>query len=281
MALQNIRNILIGITEEGAREEPSSAIGYGLSLAEQAGAHVSVEATSLKLSLTHAVIGNFVSELIAAENSRMRSLAAAVADAARSQALAAGITCTAQAPQLEYSDLVARLIHQARVHDLTILDSEPIALALDRALIEALLIDSGRPMIIVPSGRTTFRAERIIVAWDGSAKAARAMNDALPLLRAAERVELVAVVGEKDLSSSIPGAEVAPHLARHGVNVDLLDVPVENGDVAATLRRRALQARTDLIVMGAFVHSRIRQMVLGGTTQSLLRQSPVPLFLSY
>ena len=119
------------------------------------------------------------------------------------------------------------------------------------------------------------------MAWDGSAKAARALNDALPLLREAYHVELVSVAGEKDLGRAISGADLALHLTRHGIKVGELTLPVLDGDVAQTLRNHAKLIRADMIVMGAYVHSRLRQMMLGGTTQSLLKKGPVPLFLSY
>ena len=120
-----------------------------------------------------------------------------------------------------------------------------------------------------------------LVAWDGSAKAARAVKDALPLLAAAQRVELVTVSGEKDKSRFAPAAEAARRLARHGLDVDVVELSVEHRDVAETLRHRAIEVGADLIVMGAFVHARLRELILGGTTQSLLRSSPVPLFLSF
>jgi nucleotide-binding universal stress UspA family protein len=164
---------------------------------------------------------------------------------------------------------------------LTVLDAEPVAAAVDRGLIEAVLTESGRPLIIVPPDREAFAGTRIMVAWDGSAKAARALNDALPFLREAELVDLITVTGEKDLKNIVSGADIGPHLARHGVNVTVLDLPALDGDVAETLRNHARLTRADMIVMGAFVHSRLRQMVLGGTTQSLLKNCPVPLFLSY
>ena len=130
-------------------------------------------------------------------------------------------------------------------------------------------------------GQEVFRARRIIVAWDGSGRAARAAADALPFLRAAEAVEVVAVTGEKDLPASVTGADIAPHLTRHGVNVTVQSLPALNCDVAETLRNHATLTRSDMIVMGGYVHSRLREMVFGGVTQSLLKQSPVPLLLSY
>ncbi|MBQ0822841.1 universal stress protein [Microvirga sp. HBU67558] len=279
--LQNIHSILIGLTEESDPEEASSALAYGLSLAREAEAHVTVQAASLKLVLTHAFVSRIAAGLVAAENRRLDALAHAVADTARQEATTSGLACTTEAPQLAYPDLVRNFAALARRHDLTVLDAEPVALAVDRGLIEAVLTDSGRPLIVVPPGREAFAGTRIVVAWDGSAKAARALNDALPFLREAEQVELASVTGEKELENTVPGAEIAPHLARHGVHATVLDLPVVDGDVAETLRNHATLTRADMIVMGAFVHSRLRQMVLGGTTQSLLKSCPVPLFLSY
>jgi nucleotide-binding universal stress UspA family protein len=83
------------------------------------------------------------------------------------------------------------------------------------------------------------------------------------------------------LGDTVPGAEIAPHLTRHGIGASVLNLPALEGDVAETLRRRAQLTQADMIVMGAYVHARLRQMVLGGTTQSLLKDCPVPLFLSY
>ena len=241
---------------------------------------MTVQAASLKLTVTHAFISAFAEGLVAAENRRLDGLARAVADSSQRAAAASGLACTAQAPQLAYPDLIRSFSSLARAHDLTVLDAEPIALALDRGLIEAVLTDSGRPLIVVPQGREAFAGDRIVVAWDGSAKAARALNDALPFLRAATQVELISVTGEKDLAHTVPGAEIAPHLTRHGVTVNVLALPAMNGDVAETLRNHAHLTRADMIVMGAYVHSRLREMMLGGTTQSLLKNTPVPLFLS-
>jgi nucleotide-binding universal stress UspA family protein len=281
LMLRNIHSILIGLTEEGDAEERSSALAYGLSLAREAGAHVTVQAASLKLVLTHAFISSIAEGLVAAENRRLDVLANAVADSSREAATASGVACTTQAPQLAYPDLIRSFTALARTHDLTLLDAEPISLAVDRGLIEAVLMDSGRPLIVVPPGRETFAGARMLVAWDGSAKAARALNDAQPFLREASHVELVSVTGEKDLGLTVPAAEIAPHLTRHGIVVNVLNLPALDGDVAETLRRHAKLTQADMIVMGAYVHSRLRQMVLGGTTQSLLKDCPVPLFLSY
>jgi nucleotide-binding universal stress UspA family protein len=279
--LQNIKSVLIGLTEEGEQGEAAAALGYGLSLAREAGAHATIQTASLKLILTGPFVSDIAVDLVAAENDRLQALAAATAERAREQSAFEGVACTSQTSQLTYPDLVRMFTAQARVHDLTVLDAEPVALAIDRGLIEHVLHESGRPLVVVPRGREIFAAKRVLVAWDGSAKAARALNDALPFLRAAHEVEVTAVTGEKAIADDVAGAEVAPHLARHGVKVSVMNLPVERSDVAYSLRTRAMRFGADMIVMGAFVHSRLRQMVLGGVTHSLLKSCPVPLLLTH
>jgi nucleotide-binding universal stress UspA family protein len=279
--IENLKSVLIGLTKEFGPEETSSALGYGLALAQQAGAHVTVQAASVKVAVSTAKVSKVVAGLVQEENQRLQALAEAVARSARGDAGAAGIVCTAAAPHLSYPELIAVFRMQARLHDLTIVDAEPEALTPDRGLIEALLMDSGRPLLVVPAGQEVFSARRIILAWDGSGRAARAAADALPFLRAADTVEVVAVMGEKDLPASVTGADIAPHLTRHGVNVTVQTLPAVGGDVAETLRNHATLTHANMIVMGGYVHSRLRELVFGGVTQSLLKQNPVPLLLSY
>ncbi|NRP75694.1 Stress response protein NhaX [Ensifer psoraleae] len=279
--VQNIKSILIGLTKEFGPNETSAALAYGISLAQQAGAHANIQAVSIKLTLSSAGVSKVVAGLVREENQRLHSLAEAAARAAEAEASSAGVACSTESPHLSYPELLAVFRTQARLHDLTIVDAESESLALDRGLIEALLMESGRPLLVVPATQDVFRAKRIIVAWDGSGRAARAAADALPFLRAAEAVEVVAVTGEKNLPTTPTCSDAALHLSRHGVHVKGQTLPVLNGDVAETLRKHATLIHADLIVMGGYVHSRLRELVFGGVTQSLLKQSPVPLFMAY
>ena len=191
-----------------------------------------------------------------------------------------GVVCSTEAPSLPYPDIVARLAGRARLHDLTVLDAGQRTYDLDHEVIEKALFHSGRPVIAVPPGFDAFASRRVIIAWDGSAQAARAANDAMPFLRAAEAVEIISVAGTEELHTSVPGAEFAPHLARHGVNVSVVNVPVV-GDIAETVRNQVKMFHADMLVMGAYGHSRIREFFFGGVTRSLLRSSPAPLFLAH
>ncbi|WP_018260154.1 universal stress protein [Methylobacterium sp. WSM2598] len=277
--LDALRSLLIEITETSGVQTPSAALAYGLSLARQAGAHVTVQAMTVEIVVPNAWISGFAASLAATENERLRGLARAAAEAARAEA-AAGLRCTARAQALSAAELFAGLAARARLNDLTLLDAEPSLLATQRGLIEDLILYGGGPLLVVPPAWTEFRAGRAVVAWDGSAAASRALRDALPLLRQARDVHVVTVTAPGRSDEAVPGAEVGPFLARHGVAATLVDLPGEDG-VAGTLRRHAVQARADLLVMGGFVHARLREMVLGGVTAALLTDCPVPLLLAH
>jgi nucleotide-binding universal stress UspA family protein len=279
MPLDNVKNILVGFTEE--EERPSAALSYGLSMAREAGAHVTALSASIKLMMAHTIVSEMAAGLVAAENQRVRELAEAAADSARRRAQSEGVACTVETVQLHHAELVETFSTLCRIHDLAVVDADADMLTVDRSFIEQALFSSGRPVIVVPRGADTFKVDRVMVAWDGSAKAARALNDALPLLRSAKTVEIVCVTGEKDLSKAILGAEIAPHLVRHGIKPVVTDLAARNGDEAATLRNHAVLTKVDMIVMGAFVHSRLRQAVFGGVTHSMLKDAPTPLYLSY
>ncbi|MEP9352027.1 universal stress protein [Xanthobacter sp. KR7-65] len=278
--VHNIKSVLIGMTEEGV-DEPSSALAYGLSMAQQSGAHATIQAASLKVVMGNTFLSNMASNLVASHNRRLRELAAHVAERARGEAAAAGVAASVETPQLAYGQLVDLFIAQARVHDVAVLDAEVATVNADRGLIEALLFESGRPVVVVPPGVDVFKHARVMIAWDASARATRAVNDAMGILQSAASVELLAIGSEKELAHEVPGAELAPHLARHGVNVDVKNIVVGHDGVAETLREQASLIGADLIVMGAFHHSRMREWVLGGVTQSLLEDCKVPLFMSY
>lgn len=279
--IENLKSILIGLTKEFGPQKASSVFGYGLSMAQLAGAHVTVQSAALKLTMPFSWNGWYVRDLVLAENERLRALAEADARSAHADAGAAGVVCSVESPQLPHEALLDAFVAQARVHDLVLVDAEPEDLTLDRSVMETLLLSGGKPMIIVPPGWDAFRNRHLLIAWDGSAKAARAVGDALPLLKTAEAVEIVSVTGEKTLPDAIMGADLAPNLARHGIHVTVNSISAADADVAAALRDHARLRRADMIIMGGYVHSRLRETVFGGVTRSLLAGSPVPLFMSH
>jgi nucleotide-binding universal stress UspA family protein len=178
------------------------------------------------------------------------------------------------------SEPSTRFAQLARVHDGSVLDAAEAGEA-GREAIEDALFDSGRPVLVVPKHGGRPDPRRIAIAWDGSARAARAVGDALMLLRSAEMVVAVTVTGEKDLSRMAPGADLASYLSVHGIDCKLATLAARQADVAERMRLFVAEEDMDMIVMGAFVHSRFREAILGGVTRSLLDHGPVPLFMAH
>lgn len=137
-------------------------------------------------------------------------------------------------------------------------------------LVQALVFESGRPVLVMPEGKQdTFNLDSIVVAWDASRASVRAIGDAMPLLRRAKGVRLVTVNKDKAMPDNATGPELAAHLARNEVKVTLEHVDRGNDTVGKTLDKVAADA--DLLVMGAFGHSRIRDFFLGSATAHVLK----------
>ena len=150
-------------------------------------------------------------------------------------------------------------------------------------LIEAALFESGRPVIVVPYiQKEGMNLDRIVCCWDGSRAAARAINDALPLLQKARAVELFIVANEKTGNGrEIRGVAIGSHLARHGIKVEVVTLPAADIDVANVILSRVADCSASMIVMGGYGHSRFREFILGGATRGVLTTMTVPVFISH
>jgi nucleotide-binding universal stress UspA family protein len=170
----------------------------------------------------------------------------------------------------------------ARSYDVSVVaQAEPDDGLSETLTIEAALFDSGRPVLVVPYIHTAgMRLDRVMVCWDGSRNAARAVADALPLLKRAKKVDIV-TVEYKEQRSMIKGAQMADHLARHKLDVDLKSIVASENNVANTILSHAADLDTNLIVMGAYGHSRIREFVLGGATRGILNSMTVPVLMAH
>ena len=148
-------------------------------------------------------------------------------------------------------------------------------------LIEEVMFQSGRPVLIAPANRKGFSfPDTVFVAWDGGREAARAISAAMPILKEA-RLVIVASVGKLSFGSE-PANHVASHLKLHGVHATSLAARLERGEEAETVfLRHAEKRNADLIVMGAYSHSRWREVIWGGFTRYLLKESDVPLFMAH
>lgn len=204
----------------------------------------------------------------------------------RTCAAEAGIASEARLMQGTSEEFPHDFAAVTRLADLAILgqprDGDP--LVGQYALVERCLFSSGRPVMIVPAEPAEIDLTgTIIAAWDGSAEAARAFNDALPFFKAARRIVLlVAVIDGTHEHAEPPTDEMVAHLARHGVNVEVARVQAREGeDIGRLLLSQTKEISADMIVMGAFHHSRWREFILGGVTLTMLEEATIPLFMAH
>jgi nucleotide-binding universal stress UspA family protein len=171
----------------------------------------------------------------------------------------------------------------ARRFDLAIVgQAEPDTSAVEEIIAETALFESGRPVILVPYiQKTPLKLDNVMICWDGSRPAARAIADAMPLLTKAGRAEIVIITNERGKQDEIEGADMGQHLARHGLKVDVHRIAGGQIDVADALLSHAADSGADFMVMGGYGHSRLREFVLGGVTHSIFRSMTVPVLMSH
>jgi nucleotide-binding universal stress UspA family protein len=178
-------------------------------------------------------------------------------------------------------DVIGR---RARYADVTLLGPELLSRGtLKSKAIDGALFSSGKPLLLVPEGASpTLKPKRIMVAWDSRIEASNAVARSVDLLSAADNVHLVLVdplEGEIGQGAE-PGADLATYLARFGVKVTVDRVPSQGRTVAATLRQHAIATSADLLVMGAYGHSRLRERIFGGVTRSMIDEPPLPILMA-
>lgn len=167
-----------------------------------------------------------------------------------------------------------------RYHDLVLIgisadDVTPQATA------EGVIFGSGKPTLLVPQAPPIAALDHVMIAWDGSRVAARAVADARDFLERAQTVTIVLVIDEKALPDDNPGKGLADYLARRGITTTVAQVQGRDRPIAETLQAHASEIGAGLIVMGGFAHSRIRDLVLGGATAGVLKDLRLPVLLSH
>ena len=149
---------------------------------------------------------------------------------------------------------------------------------------EAVVFGSGRPVILLPchikaKGETAL--ESVIIGWDGSRPASRAVADALPILEIAREVCVVTITNAETRDPDDTGAALVRNLSLHGVHVTRQNLECRGGETADVLQDFIAGRRCDLLVMGAFGHSRFREAIFGGTTRTLLERPPAPILIAH
>jgi nucleotide-binding universal stress UspA family protein len=268
-------NLSVGTEDDCARD-------YAISLARQFNAHLAGVAFAYE-PITPAILAegappDWFDELMQdAENS-----ARAAVDKFNAATQGSGVLTEARWLTTTIAgtgDMFGRI---ARRFDLSVVrQSEPDKDTPHSLIIESALFDSGRPVLVVPyvqkSGGTF---DRVMVCWDGSRSAARAVGDAMPLLERAKSIEIV-IVGDRPKSKEMPGADIAQHLARYNAKVRVEEIVVSDLDAANAILSHAADSSADFMVMGGYGHSRLREFVLGGVTRTMLATMTIPTLMSH
>jgi nucleotide-binding universal stress UspA family protein len=256
---------------------------FAISVADAFKSHVTGLAFSYEPIIPGAVMGGIPPEFIESQRSEADKKARAAVTRFEAAANRAGISAETHIQSASVSGAADRLAHIARRFDLVVVGQADADEGLpDEVLDEAALFESGRPVIFVPFiQKAGLKLDRVMVCWDGSRAATRAVADSLPFLKKAKLVEIVIVADKPGKSDEIAGADLGQHLARHGLKVEVKRITSSEIDAPSTILSYAADSSADMIVMGGYGHSRLREFVLGGVTRGMLQSMTVPVLMSH
>jgi len=265
---------------------PPAAIEQAVGFVAAIGGKLSALAVQVEIPLHSNRVADYLINLSKmAHEEEAKSLAACQVslDLFRTRAAAAGVLGHGLLERADLYLLSDRVAMRARTRDLCIV---PLAGPYDGQVevVESVIFNSGRPALVFRAGEADLpptKPRSVVVAWDGSRWAARAMADALPILVQAGEVRVVTVLNDKPTAARGLCAEAVRHLVAHGVAAVADEVDADGGHIGQVLDAYLARHRPDLLVMGAYGHTRLREFVLGGATEHVLRKPVTPLFLSH
>lgn len=275
-----IKDIVLNLS---AKKSGSRAIEYAVSMASTLEAHIAGIAFVYDPFDLVSHLGYIATDVVQEQWRDYKAEAQAALDRFSQLASRAGVSAEPMMLRASFASVGDRFGEIARRFDLSVVDQvNPESNTTEGAIIEGALFDSGRPVIIVPYvHRAPLKFDHVMISWDGSRPATRAIADSMPLLKRAEHVEVVIVGNERGKQDEVEGADIGRHLARHGLNIGVQRISHDKIDIADALLSHAADSNADLIVMGGYGHSRVREFVLGGVTQSTLHSMTAPVLMSH
>ncbi len=265
---------------------PVPVIEQAVDFAAMLEAHISALAVKIEIPSAGNPLANALLDIpgmVAAERQKSAMNAQALMSAFESMATKRSVPHEQIVASCTSSQLAAIVTEHARMHDITMI---PIGehVTLQQYVAESVIFGSGRPTLVLPEvakSSDPLSLDVVAVAWDFSRPAARAVADALPILERAKTVRVVTVTQEKTIDTKRSGAELAKHLAFHGVEVVLEEEEAAGRTIGQALEDYAAAREIDLLIMGAYGHSRLRDFILGGATKSIVSRPPLPVLLSH
>ena len=274
-----IKDIVVNLTIGVDRD---SAANYAVSLANIFKAHLVGIAFVYDPKISANLMVGIPAELVDAQRAANRHLANEAT--ARFEAIAkqAGVTTESQVIDVAVGKVGNAFGRLARSFDLSVIRQAVSDDAEEISIIEGALFESGRPVIVVPHVHTKgAEFKRVMVGWDGSRTAARAIGDAMPLLECAKMIEIFTMVtGPTNNAKSTGIDNIGQHLSRHGLNVEVKRIPAVDMGVSDAILSHAADISADFMIMGGYGHSRLREYMLGGATRGILASMTLPTLMS-
>jgi nucleotide-binding universal stress UspA family protein len=280
-----IKDILVHVpTERPARP----VVDASISLASALGAHLDALATSyIKTSAAAFALDGGAAAAIATvfelEQEKAAGRARKALSVFETEARYAGISYECRPITDISADVASAIGAAARLYDLAVvLQPDPEQQTFDNTISKEILMQAGGPVLFVPHiHRGVFRAKRIGICWDGSRLAARALKDAKPLLARADSLCAISINGAESAPADASPERLARHLARLGLPVKLIDLPASRSDIQPSILSVAADESLDMLVMGAYGHSRLQEGILGGVTREMLQTMTIPTLMSH
>lgn len=265
---------------------PEPALEQGVRLCAALGDQVTALAPHVSIPLKTNRLADFalkLGDMAKAEEGRSRQNAATLLDLFEGQAQSLGVFGGRLSPSAEVFEIPELTAQAARTRDLCVIPYGREAAAY-QGLAEAMIFASGRPVVIFrPNDDRPSQTGlgTVVVAWDASRSAAAAVAAAMPALTGARKVIVLTVLNDKASARSGAPEDLIRHLGRHGVAAEAMEFDSAGAKIGSVLDHVVLRTEADLLVMGAFGHSRAREFVLGGATRSMLEAPPVPVLLAH
>lgn len=275
-----IKDLVVNLSV-GADSDPAAQ--FAISIAAKFEAHIAGVAFAYDPVITPNAIGGLSATWVDAQRSENRSTAQEAVDRFEAVARREGLSAEHRIIQASLGAAANLFGRIARCFDLAVVgQTDPARVLPDDLLIEAALFESGRPMVVVPYiQKEGLKLDHVLVCWDGSRSAARAIADSLAFLMGGTKVEIVIVGTGSGKAGELPGADLGEHLARHGLNVEVKRLVAADVDVSNVILSYAADCAADFIVMGGYGHSRLREFVLGGATRGILQSMTVPVLMAH
>lgn len=287
------KNILVHL-DDGARN--AARLDYAIDLANAQKAHLTGLYVLRPPTAVLYAEGGMPVEFYEKEATATQDLANAAKTTFEKRLAKEGLQFGWRQGQGDHSEVVSTHARYADVVVMGQTDLDDTSSSTPPDLAELVALSCGRPVLVTPyAGEAKFAKPHVMVAWNASREATRAVNDALPILQAAREVTVVVISQKQEAEGhgEQPGADIALHLARHGVKATAHHIVAPRAssagyrfalpkvDVGDEVLSRASDLGADMIVMGAYGHSRLRELVLGGVTHHIFRHMTVPVLVSH